>query len=240
MAQLVPTLSRTMGEKLHAIERNIEDRLILLEKAVLSASQSREDFRPQQTASMISHFRAASNVEQRKGMLDYSERRSENAQSRFLMMSTIICLCPFVEKRGHESGCRLAFSNRKYIERRGSLRFFNYVIQFKVAIVYSRRSRLLDVEVRPNFTLRAICSQESPAFRLFLGVADKLLSPQKYAIVKPEQIAAELSRCLLNLQKLFNEGKAWPTDSLLSGSSLLHVGHPTTPGWYIALHYGGE
>lgn len=217
LSQFMPTLSRTMDDKLGIFEHNVQDRLLLLETAVLSAPQKYKDHESSEAKSLTLVSGVSSNSPHEKRILEDLTYKTRKPDILGLVSPTLNCPCPSVEKRGHRMNCRLAFSSTRHKELRGSLRFFNYLIHYKVAITYSRRFCLLNVEVYPNFTMRAICSLDSPTFQLLLDSVRRLGWPREHSTVKPEHIDYELSTCLLSLRE------AWPADVLLSGTSLLHI-----------------
>lgn len=227
-AQIVPELSQEISDKLVSVEKKIHGRLLLLETALLSAppNYSYRDCDFQKDGLSIATSRRISGFGKREGTLNDSTHQSTYTHSDMLISPLLRCSCPPVEKRGHRTRCRFSFASPKDRELQGSLKLFKSLVQYKIAVTYSRRSQLLDFQIHSNITMRAICCPESPAFRVLYEVRDKLDWYWDSGITATEQVGRELSNCLSNLQKLFSEGKAWPTDSLASGTSLLHVRGP--------------
>lgn len=219
----MPALSRAMNDKLEIFERDVQDRLLLLETAVLSLPQRYKDHESRQFGPLTPASRMSSSSLHEKNMSKDLKYGIQKHAALGLVSPALECLCPSVEKRGHRTGCHLSFASKIRKERQGSLKIFNYLIHYKIVITYSRQSRLINAEICPNFTLRAICSEKSPAFQLLCRSLQKIERPHAHGIVKPEQIEKELSACLLSLRKLFAGGKASPVDVLASGTSLLHV-----------------
>lgn len=54
--------------------------------------------------------------------------------------------------------------NRKSLA--GGLRIFSYLVQIRVVVEYSQQAFLDDLQIQPNFTIRATVPSDSPAFAL--------------------------------------------------------------------------
>ncbi|KAJ0107794.1 hypothetical protein J7T55_000056 [Diaporthe amygdali] len=97
----------------------------------------------------------------------------------------------------------------------------------KIAIEYSQYAFLRSLHIQHNFTIRATVPQGSPAFDLIDGITFNMGS---YSTV--QSLQRTLQSCLRGLQRLFMEGRAWPTDIEDStGNNLLHVA--TSAFWHF-------
>lgn len=119
----------------------------------------------------------------------------------------------------HATSCHLSFRYRQRRALIGKIRLFNYFFQFQVAIEYSQYAFLRSLHVQHNFTIRATVPQGSPAFDLIDGITFNM---GFYSTV--HSLRKSLQGCLQGLQRLFMEGRAWPTDiEDNTGNNLLHV-----------------
>jgi len=122
----------------------------------------------------------------------------------------------------HEERCRFSYQNRKRHVVIGNLKVFKWLFQFRIGIQYSRRAAR-DLQIQPNFTIRATVGTNSPAFNI---VYQTFWAMEKGATA-PE-LRDALQSCLRTLQGLFLERRAWPTDVTELGENLLHVRNMTS------------
>ncbi|KAG6357746.1 hypothetical protein INS49_013625 [Diaporthe citri] len=107
------------------------------------------------------------------------------------------------------------------------MRLFNYFFQFQVAIEYSQYAFLRSLHIQHNFTIRATVPHGSPAFDLIDGITFNM---GFYSAA--QSLRQNLQSCLQELQRLFMEGRAWPTDiEDRTGNNLLHVA--TSACWHF-------
>lgn len=120
----------------------------------------------------------------------------------------------------HESSCPLFIYKRRTHQITGTLKVFNLLLRCKVAVSYSSRAFMKDLQVSPNFTVRSTVDYKSPAFSLL----SKTLSSICWIELSASDMAKELQCCLRQLHGLFQDGKAWPTDVTPDGATLIYVG----------------
>lgn len=119
----------------------------------------------------------------------------------------------------HASSCYLSLRHRQRRALIGKVKLFNYFFQFQVAVEYSQYAFLRSLSIQNNFTIRATVPEGSPAFEL---IDDTTFNMARYA--STQALRQGLQSCLAGLQRLFMEGRAWPTDiETTTGNNLLHV-----------------
>lgn len=120
----------------------------------------------------------------------------------------------------HATSCYLSLRHRQRRALIGKVKLFNYFFQFQVAIEYSQYAFLRSLHIQNNFTIRATVPEGSPAFEL---IDDTTFDMARYRTA--QALRQGLQSCLAGLQRLFMEGRAWPTDiETTTGNNLLHVG----------------
>lgn len=124
----------------------------------------------------------------------------------------------------HATSCYLSLRHRQRRALIGKVKLFNYFFQFQVGIEYSQYAFLRSLQIQNNFTIRATVPEGSPAFEL---IDDTTFNMARYTTAK--SLRQGLQSCLAGLQRLFMEGRAWPTDiETTTGNNLLHVSDFTT------------
>lgn len=119
----------------------------------------------------------------------------------------------------HATSCYLSLRHRQRRALIGKVKLFNYFFQFQVGIEYSQYAFLRSLQIQNNFTIRATVPEGSPAFEL---IDDTTFNMARYTTAKA--LRQGLQSCLAGLQRLFMEGRAWPTDiETTTGNNLLHV-----------------
>lgn len=119
----------------------------------------------------------------------------------------------------HATSCYLSLRHRQRRALIGKVKLFNYFFQFQVAIEYSQYAFLRSLQIQNNFTIRATVPEGSPAFEL---IDDTTFNMARYTTA--QALRKGLQSCLSGLQRLFMEGRAWPTDiETTTGNNLLHV-----------------
>lgn len=165
----------------------------------------------------ISPSQAAHLAPQRNGV---SSRTSE-AQT-LVSWAPRDCNCYTSSRRpqNHRKPCFHTNMQRNRKTLSGQLRVFSYLFQVRVAIEYSQRAFLSDLQIQPNFTVRATVSYNSPAFTLVDDIVYRL-----HEISPPtgEEFQIQVRNCLNELQGLYLSGQAWPTDVEPEGSNLIGV-----------------
>jgi hypothetical protein len=119
----------------------------------------------------------------------------------------------------HATSCYLSLRHRQRRALIGKVKLFNYFFQFQVAVEYSQYAFLRSLQIQNNFTIRATVPEGSPAFEL---IDDTTFNMARYT--SAQALRHGLQSCLAGLQRLFMEGRAWPTDiETTTGNNLLHV-----------------
>lgn len=119
----------------------------------------------------------------------------------------------------HATSCYLSLRHRQRRALIGKVKLFNYVFQSQVGIEYSQYAFLRSLHIQNNFTIRATVPEGSPAFEL---IDDTTFNMARYTTA--QALRQGLQSCLAGLQRLFMEGRAWPTDiETTTGNNLLHV-----------------
>ncbi|POS81510.1 hypothetical protein DHEL01_v200083 [Diaporthe helianthi] len=127
----------------------------------------------------------------------------------------------------HATSCYLSFRHRQRRALIGKVKLFNYFFQFQVAVEYSQYAFLRSLHIQNNFTIRATVPEGSPAFEL---LDDTTFNMARYK--SAQALRNGLQSCLAGLQRLFMEGRAWPTDiETTTGNNLLHVACEAI--WYL-------
>lgn len=132
------------------------------------------------------------------------------------------CQCVTSSSRTHSDTCIYSFQNKTRRTLVGQIKVFNHIFKYKILVQYSRHIFLRDLEVYPNFTVRATCNQ-SPAFSLVAKTFTRNMRRMDQGLALKD-LRNDLQTCLVGVQQSFLDHKAWPTDiSSSSGQSLLHV-----------------
>lgn len=108
--------------------------------------------------------------------------------------------------------------NRKTLS--GQLRVFNYLFQIRVAIDFSQRAFLSDLQIQPSLTVRATVPSDSPAFTLVSGVVHSIETNRNSNV---EEFQVKVQDCLRGLKDLFFSGYACPTDVNSQRNNLIDV-----------------
>lgn len=165
----------------------------------------------------ISPSQAAHLAPQRNGV----SSRTAEAQT-LVSLDPRDCNCYTSSRRPHNRR-KPCFHNNMQRNRKtlsGQLTVFSYLFQVRVAIEYSQRAFLSDLQIQPNLTIRATVSWDSPAFTLVLDIV------QSIPVISPptgEELQIQVRNCLNELQGLYLSGQAWPTDVDPEGYNLLGV-----------------
>lgn len=119
----------------------------------------------------------------------------------------------------HATSCYLSLRHRQRRALIGKVKLFDYFFQFQIGIEYSQYAFLRSLQIQNNFTIRATVPEGSPAFEL---IDDTTFNMARYTTA--QALRQGLQSCLAELQRLFMEGRAWPTDiETTTGNNLLHV-----------------
>lgn len=129
-----------------------------------------------------------------------------------------LCSCSTNYRGKHERGCFRLFQHKKVHTIAREFRVFNLLLCFRLEVERAPHAFARDFKVYPNFSVRGRVAWPSEAF---------LLTYKTVLKMERGLAACELRKtfrdCLVKLQILFEEGKAWPTDVTRTGKNLLHV-----------------
>lgn len=121
----------------------------------------------------------------------------------------------------HKSSCPLSITEKVEYDIVGRFKLFNYLFICRMGISYSRHAAFRSLQIQPNFTVRAVVPGNSPAFVLVRNTMIALESCET-----PDTAISTVGSCLVGLEKLFLQGKAWPTDTTHHYGNLLDVIDP--------------
>lgn len=201
MALMGPSITHALDERLDKLEKSIQKQFTSLGKQWENSGQD-----PPACQSILNR-----NATQEKTAIQTTH------QSAALFDS--LCSCFANSPHEHESQCFRSFQHRKVHIIAGKFNFFSLLLQFRLEVHRSPSSFARDLRVYPNFSMRStVVEYNSEAFNLVYETSQ---------LARRELTARELEKtfrdCLVGLRKLFDEGKAWPTDITTLGKSLLHV-----------------
>lgn len=228
IAAMVPELSQTLESGLLKSEQSLQARMDILEAMIKESLYTDENAEHDSTRCIKgSHTASALLPGPTKEMeitgqtQGISGLRKGSSISKPLLELRCHCagsLSPAYPVT-HATSCHLSFRHRQRRALIGKIRLFNYFFQFQVAIEYSQYAFLRSIHIQQNFTIRATVPQGSPAFDLVDGITFNM---GFYSTA--QSLRKNLQSCLRGLQRLFMEGRAWPTDIEDStGNNLLHV-----------------
>lgn len=201
MALMGPSITHALDEGLEKLETSIKTQFASLGKQWANSDQD-----PPACQSTMDR-----NATQK--------RTSIQAKHQSSALSDSLCSCSANRPGKHESGCFRSFQHRKVHIIAGKFNLFSLLLQFRLEVHRAPFSFARDLRVYPKFSMRS-------TVRLFDSEAFILVNETSYS-PRRERTALEIERtfrdCLVGLRKLFEEGKAWPTDITTDGESLLHV-----------------
>lgn len=118
----------------------------------------------------------------------------------------------------HKRTCFRWHQHKRVHTIAAKLKLFNFLVRFRLELQRAPGVFARDLKVCANLTLRSTV-KGTEAFTLVYDV---------FTAMGKEFTSKSLQRltqgCLIKLQNVFEEGKAWPTDLAMNGESLLHVG----------------
>lgn len=126
------------------------------------------------------------------------------------------CHCNRNHLEAHSRTCLYSLKSRKKRVIVGQARLFNFLLQCKITVQYSRHEFYRDLGISSNFTLRATRA-ESIAFDIVTGTVLKMGKET------PKELRKNLRNSLVSVSQSFIDGHAWPTDISTTGWNLLHV-----------------
>ncbi|KAI3398513.1 hypothetical protein diail_9037 [Diaporthe ilicicola] len=236
IAAMVPDLSQTLESGIAKSEQSLQARMDSLEIMIKESLQTEERTEPNCTQCI----RGSSTAVALPSALTNTPEIASHVQRPAIPGKTPSVKTPLWELKCHCAGsvspaypvthatsCYLSLRHRERRALIGKIRLFNYFFQFQVAIEYSQYAFLRSLHIQHNFTIRATVPQGSPAFDLVDGLTFNMgLYPTVQSLRK------SLQSCLEGLQRLFREGRAWPTDiEDGTGNNLLHVA--TSALWHF-------
>lgn len=134
------------------------------------------------------------------------------------------CHCTRNHLEAHSRTCFYSLKSRKRRVIVGQAHLFNFLLQCKITVQYSRHAFYRDLGISPNFTLRATRAK---------SIALDIILNTQYEIYKatPEEVKKCLRNCLVSVRQSFLDGHAWPTDISTTGINLLHVRNSVMWTW---------
>ena len=134
-------------------------------------------------------------------------------------LSDSLCSCPANCSHKHEKTCYRSFQYRKVHVIARKFKIFSSLLHFRLEVQRAPSVFSRDLKVYPNFSMRSTVPWNSGAFSL---VSETRLATRRRGIAARE-LQITFRGCLVKLRKLFEQGKAWPTDITTRGKNLLHV-----------------
>lgn len=225
---MVPDLSKMLESGLSKSEQFLQDRMDTLEAMIKETLPTDESSVPDSTCCIKGSHTAPALIATSTKDTEMSTRIQEKPGSGKLSPTKkplweLKCHCAGSLSPAypvtHATSCHLSFRYRQRRALIGKIRVFNYFFQYQVAIEYSQYAFLRSLHIQHNFTIRATVPEGSPAFDLIDGVTFNM---GFYSTA--QSLRQNLQSCLQGLQRLFMEGRAWPTDiEDNTGNNLLHV-----------------
>lgn len=227
IAAVVPDLSQTLESGLAKTEQSLQARMDILE-AMIAESLYTDETAARDSACCTKDSTTTPGLRQPAkrelkvaGVMQRASGSEKGSIAKPLWELKCHCagtISP-VYPVTHATSCHLSLRSRQRRALIGKIRLFNYFFQFQVAIEYSQYAFLRSLHIQHNFTIRATVPQGSPAFDLIDGITFNM---GFYSTA--QSLRKNLQSCLQGLQRLFMEGRAWPTDIEDStGNNLLHV-----------------
>lgn len=242
IAAVVPDLSKTLESELMRNEQSFQARMDNLELMIKESLHIEEIAVPDNTRGIGRSGTAAAlpqPITNEPGMTSQVQTASVPSKGSTTMtpLWELKCHCAGTVSPAypvtHATSCYLSLRHRQRRALIGKIRLFNYFFQFQVAIEYSQRAFLRTLHIQHNMTIRATVPDGSSAFGLIHDTTFNMggCSMGHYTIghsvggyFTVNSFRKKLQVCLEGLQRLFMEGRAWPTDIEEStGNNLLHV-----------------
>lgn len=228
IAAMVPDLSKSLESGLSKSEQSLQARMDALEAMIKESLPTDESAVPESTHCIKESCTATALPQNLTKELEVTSHVHETAVSGKGSSTTkplleLKCHCAGSISPAypvtHATACHLSFRHRQRRALIGKVRLFNYFFQVQVAIEYSQYAFLRSLHIQHNFTIRATVPQGSPAFDLIDGITFNM---GFYSTA--QSLRQNLQSCLQGLQRLFMEGRAWPTDiEDNTGNNLLHA-----------------
>lgn len=225
---MIPDLSKTLESGLSKSEQSLQSRMDILEAMIKESLPTDEISAPDSTRCIKGSCTAPALFQAPTGKVEVASQRQETAgpgkgSTTTRSLWELKCHCAGSISPAypvtHATSCYLSFRHRQRRALIGKIRLFNYFFQVQVAIEYSQYAFLRSLHIQHNFTMRATVPQGSPAFDLVDGITFNM---GFYSTA--QSLRKNLQSCLQGLQRLFMEGRAWPTDiEDNTGNNILHV-----------------
>lgn len=147
-----------------------------------------------------------------------------------------ICQCPRIQRRissmHHERGCIFSFNNRKKRSLTTRFRIFQRQVTATWELEYPLLTWSRNWRINRNITIHAIVPFESPAFQVLTSMHHKITG-----VGTTRDLRMIFQDGLVELEKVFRNGLAWPTDALFNGLNLLYIGIFIPMGYLYACVY---
>lgn len=238
VSDVVPDAMQKVDSRMTRLEESLQNRLEYIETLISSSFQihhstTTTDCSGPEHPDLIQHDLEATNV--LRGPLAHGlalstpgmsvpgdsvvarEASAESAPQSSLL--NFECHCPAITSGSHINTCVYSFRGQKKRTLVGQIKVFHYILNYKIQVQFSRHTFPRDLEIYPNFTIRAT-RKSSPAFELLSATA---LEQFELSPSSAEALSRELQSCLFGIRQTFLHGKAWPTDIDSQGWNLIHV-----------------
>lgn len=203
MASIGPSITHVLDEGLAKMEGSIQKRLSNLERQL-------SDF---------NHYRAS--LDATPDGNGTPVKAVIQVQHELPSLFDSLCSCGPDRSKNHKKSCFRSFQHKRVhiIARR--FRIFSSLLHFKLEVQRDPFVFARDLKIYPNFSMRSTVRWDSEAFSLVFDTIDAIEDG-----LTAQELQDILRNCLVGLRKLFEDGKAWPTDITSSGENLLHVREP--------------
>ncbi|TPX12915.1 uncharacterized protein E0L32_006795 [Thyridium curvatum] len=195
LASMGPSITHALDEGLSKLEVSIQKQFSGLEK-------------------QWTDFRRGEDTRHILSGMDMAQKPAIQPNNKSSPLLDPLCSCPSSHPQLHERTCFRWRQNRKVHVIAGKLRVFSSLVRFRLELQRAPGVFAKDLKVCANLTIRATVDW-TEAFNVVHRMGT--ISGTR---VKEFQKSSQW--CLMELRRLFDEGKAWPTDTTTHGYSLLH------------------
>ena len=149
------------------------------------------------------------------------EKKAIQPQNESAILFDSLCSCTTNRPQMHERTCFRSFQHKRVHAIAGRLKILSYLLRFRLEVQRAPFAFARDLKVYANFSMRSTVEWDSEAFAL---VYETFQVMAKLTECTAKELQKKFRYCLMTLRKLFEDGKAWPTDMTTDGQNLLHVG----------------
>lgn len=200
MASIGPSISHALDERLSRVESSIQRQISSLEKRLPS----------------FDNYQAVLKSAPDEDVTPVNAVTQPQRGSSSLFDS--LCSCGANRLQNHEKSCFRSFQYKKVHTIARTFRIFSLLLHFRLEVQHDPFVFARDLRVYPNFSMRSTVQNDSEGFCLVVETVKAMEGG-----LPERELQQTLRHCLVGLRKLFEDGKAWPTDINRSGENLLHV-----------------